>query len=148
MSPLLVPLLCVDKGGCRLQNFVQPPVSCKQMDFKFSYKGRRKKNILVVEWSINWGGGVNPMSSTKICFFSFRTKVFILLSKTYILDHSGSYDTTLFLILYRKQVVEGVTECTLDSGELGGELPASCTVLRIMLYVGGGGSEQCGLVCN
>ena len=26
--------------------------------------------------------------------------------------------TTLFLILYRRQVVEGVTECTLDYGEL------------------------------
>ena len=42
---------------------------------------------------------------------------------------------TLFLRLYRRQVVEGVTECTLDQGELPkGELPASGTVLRIMLY--------------
>ena len=40
-------------------------------------------------------------------------------------------DTTLFLILYRRQVVEGVTECTLDKGEL----HASGTVLRIMLWL-------------
>ena len=28
--------------------------------------------------------------------------------------HIGAFDTMCFLILYRRQVVEGVTECTLD----------------------------------
>ena len=32
-----------------------------------------------------------------------------------VLKHALS--TMLFLILYRRQVVEGVTECTLDQGE-------------------------------
>ena len=39
--------------------------------------------------------------------------------------------TKLFLILYRRQVVEGITECTLDWGER----PASGAVLRIILYL-------------